>query len=305
MRALVTGGSGVVGRALVSHLVACGDQVTVLVRTHQAARIVADLGADSVFGDILDYPSCVAASAGADVVFHVAGLNDMCPKDPHALERVNVEGTRFVVRAAVQTGVTRVVYTSSAAAHETPLSAYGASKLAGEDAAFTEAGDDVDVVSVSPTSVQGPGRSTGTAQLLLAVIHGRLRILPNTVVSIVDIDDCAIAHRQAAVVGTPGTNYLISGATIETRRAADLVAAAGLGRVRIAVVPRWMSRAVVPVASLLPRVRGQRLCADLIRVIAAPHEIDGAPAARELGFSYRSLEDTLNRLAEWDRAGGS
>ena len=302
LRALVTGGSGVVGKALVAHLLSAGDHVKVLTRSEGAASTVADLGAEAVSGDILDYPSCLSAASGADVVYHVAGLNDMCPAAAESLHEVNVAGTRTVARAAATAGVKRLVYTSSAAAHEPHPTAYGLSKLRGERVAFAEAGVSLEVVAVSPTSVQGPGRSDGTARLLLAILDGRLRFLPDTSVSVIDIGDCAKAHRLAAIGGRPGANYAISGATIVTSQIGELRRAVGLAPCRMRRLPRWWFHALAPVVAFRPQLAGIRLCPDLLRAVLVPHAVDGSAAANELGFEYTPIAETLQNLLEWARS---
>ena len=74
---------------------------------------------------------------------------------------------------------------------------YERTKFLQEEAAFSWSGS-VEVVCVNPSSVQGPGRATGTGALLLRAIEGRLPALPNVPISIVDIDDCARGHLLAA-----------------------------------------------------------------------------------------------------------
>ena len=58
-------------------------------------------------------------------------------------------------------------------------------------------GSGLDVVVVNPSSVQGPGRSTGTGKILLDLVAGRLSTVVDTRISIVDIDDCARGHVLA------------------------------------------------------------------------------------------------------------
>ena len=86
-----------------------------LARSDASAAALAAAGAEPVRGDILDPASLVPAMAGAEVVYHVAGVNGFCFPDPAVLDRGNVDGTRNVVRAAAAAGVRRIVYTSSAA----------------------------------------------------------------------------------------------------------------------------------------------------------------------------------------------
>ena len=104
-----------------------------------------------VRGDLLDEDALADGRAGCELLYHVAGINTMCPDDPAALFHVNLRGAEMAVRAAARAGVRRVVLTSSAAslgeAHGTVgredwphrgtyLSVYERSKHEGEVAAF-------------------------------------------------------------------------------------------------------------------------------------------------------------------------
>ena len=97
----VTGGSGFVGGALVQRLVAEGRFVKALARSEAAAETVRALGAQPVRGDLDDPAALLEGMRGVRTVFHVAGINAMCQRDPGPMLRANVEGSAAVVRAAV------------------------------------------------------------------------------------------------------------------------------------------------------------------------------------------------------------
>src|SRR5580692_12480571 len=113
--AFVTGASGFVGRAIVEELVASGRPVRALARSDAAAQRLIALGTEPVRGDLRDRSSLEAGFAGCETVFHMAGANAFCVPDPRPMFEVNVAGSRSVVRAAAAAGVSRLVYTSSAA----------------------------------------------------------------------------------------------------------------------------------------------------------------------------------------------
>ncbi len=174
--------------------------------------------------------------AGCEVGYHVAGVNTLCPTDPTTLFHTNVRGAEAAVRAAARAGLRRLILTSSAAAigeaagtvgsESTPhrgsyLSAYERSKHEGELAAFEAARRaGVDLVSVNPSSVQGPGRTGGTGRILLAYLNGRLKAFLDTHISLVDIRDCVEGHVLAEQHGKPGERYVLNGVTIDVARGA-------------------------------------------------------------------------------------
>ena len=315
MRVAVTGASGIVGSALVRHLVADGHEVFALYRSSASAEVIAGMGAVPVAGDVLDGDSLRALVDGSEVVYHVAGVNEMCSANPERMWRVNVDGTRGVMTACHFEGVRRLVHTSSAVtigekkgetANEDSahrgffLSEYERSKHEAERVLLNEA-DGLDVVAVNPSSVQGPGRATGTGRLLLAAANRRLPFLVDTTISIVDIDDCARGHILAAERGNTGERYLLSGTVLSMREAIRLLSAeTGRDLSRRYVVPAVV-RGAASALEGLARLTGREppLCREAARVMLHGHRYDGTKAQRELGLSYTPISDTIRRTLDW------
>lgn len=320
MTDLVTGGTGVVGSAVIRHLVDAGREVRALVRSPEAGRRLEESGVATVLGDVLDEVSLTKATEGIDVVYHLAGVNSFCLADPEPMLHVNVDGSRNVVAAARRSGVNRLVYTSSAAAlgeeagtvgHEgsphrgSYLSDYERSKHLAEQAVFAEAGS-LEVVAVNPSSVQGPGRATGTARLILDVIRGRLPALVRTRLSMVDIDDCARGHLLTAERGRAGQRYVLNGFTLSIEEALDLLGRE-LGRdLSIRFVPGWVATAAATGIELTARLsrKHPKVCREMVRTMLHGHAYDGSKAGRELGLEYLTAEATLRRLVAWFRNEG-
>ena len=318
----LTGGTGFVGEAILARLIADGRAVRALTRSDAGAERLAAAGAQPVHGDILDPVGLSAAMEGCDVVYHVAGLNGFCLPDPSELVRMNVTGTVNVVRAAAAAGVRRVVYTSSAATigeadgtigrEDSPhrgsfLSHYEHSKWHAEREALATAADaGVELVSVNPASVQGPGRTRGTAKLLLGYLNGTLKTVIDSRMSIVDVADCAEAHLRAETAGVAGERYLISGATLTVREAiavmAEIAGIEGVPR----ILPAPVAMATATVIGAIGRVRRRRMpfCREMMRTLLHGHAYDGTRATRELGLSYAPIEDTLRRTLVWYRQNG-
>lgn len=314
---LVTGGTGVVGRPLLERLVAEGRTVRALVRSERSADSVGELGATPVRGDLLDVSSLHTAMEGVETVFHAAGANATCLRDPAPLYRTNVSGSTNVIRAAARVGVGCVVYTSSAAtvgeaegtigredsAHRgSYLSHYERSKRLAERQVLDLAGElDLRVVSVNPSSVQGPGRTSGSARLLLDAVNGRLPALVDSTISLVDVDDCTQGHVLAETHGTPGERYLLSGASVTTREAVGVLRSLWGRPERVRWIPRWVAAgggAVIEAGARLVR-RDPPVCREVVRTLLHGHRYDGSRAERELGLRYTPLEETLRRTLTW------
>jgi dihydroflavonol-4-reductase len=321
-RVFVTGASGFIGGALATRLLERGDEVVGLARSDEAAAVVAKRGAEVARGNLLDEDSLVAGMKGCALAYHVAGVNSHCPSDPAMLLRVNVEGAEAAVRAAARAGVPRVVFTSSAAAVGEPagtvgredtthrgsyLSVYDRSKHLGEQAAFRAAQRlGIELVAVSPSSVQGPGRSSGNGRIIIAYLNGRLRVFVDAYVSVVDIADTVDGHLLAAERGRSGQRYVLNGATIPSPDALKIVSELSGVSEPVRMVPPAVARSAATLAEAVGRARGKpsSLCRARVRTILHGHRYDGSRASRELGLTYTPIAETFRRIIEWAVAEG-
>jgi dihydroflavonol-4-reductase len=321
-RVFVTGGGGVVGGAIVERLVARGDEVIGLARSDAAAAAIAERGARVVRGDVLDEESIVRGMEGCELAFHVAGINKMCVEDPQHMRRVNVDGAVAAVRAASRARVARLVHTSSAATIGEPpgtignegtphrgwyLSVYEHTKTDAEHAVLAAAAQTgQDVVCANPSSVQGPGRTGGTARFLLAFLDGRLKVFVQTNISLVDIADCAEGHLLAAERGRRGERYVLNSVNLTVTDALELGAeVAGVQR-NPRMVPRPVASAaggLVEGAFRLMR-RSPPVCREMVRTLLHGHRYDGSRAERELGLRYTPPEEIIRRTVEWAKSEG-
>lgn len=321
-RVFVTGGTGVIGRALVARLLERGDDVVALARSDDSAADLRSRGAEVVLGETWDERALAEGMAGCEVAFHLAGVNALCVDDPGPMRRANVDGAVAAVRAAARVGLPRLVHTSSAATiGEAPgtvatewsphrgwyLSTYERTKTEGERAALAAARQTgQDVVCVNPSSVQGPGRASGTGRLLLAFLDGRLKVFVNTYVSLVDIADCVEGHLLAAERGKGGERYLLSGVGLTITDALALAAdVAGVQR-HPRLVPRAAAIAGGTLVESVFRLRGRTppVCREMVRTLLHGHRYDAGRAERELGVSYTPARETIRRTVDWAREQG-
>ncbi|HTI32427.1 MAG TPA: NAD-dependent epimerase/dehydratase family protein [Miltoncostaea sp.] len=319
---LVTGGSGFVGGAVLARLVTRGREVRALTRSVESAGALSRGGAQPVRGDILDPPSLARAMEGVEVVYHLAGLNGFCLPDPKQLTRMNVEGTRRVVSAAADAGARLVVHTSSAATIGEPagtiatettrhrgsfLSAYERSKYEAERVAFaTATARGIPLVSVNPSSVQGPGRTRGTARILIDALNGRLNTVIDSRMSLVDVGDCAEGHLLAEEHGAPGERYLLSGVTLTVTEALAALARITGTTPHPRTLPAPVAMAAATGVELVARARRRRppICREMMRTLLHGHAYDGSRATRELGLAYTAFEESLRRTVDWYVAEG-
>lgn len=208
MRVLVTGASGMLGRAVAATLAGRGDTVTVLQRRPSGTAH------SEVLGDVADPEAVRAAVTGQDAVIHLAAkVNVVGAWEDY--RRTNIEGTRTLVGAAAAAGVTRFVNISSpSVAHAgssltgvgagpaDPVRArgnYARSKAAAERVALAADGDGMAVTSLRPHLVWGPGDTQLIGRILQRAKAGRLPIVGRgtSLVDTVYVTNAADAVRAA------------------------------------------------------------------------------------------------------------
>ncbi|MGP0051135.1 MAG: NAD-dependent epimerase/dehydratase family protein [Solirubrobacteraceae bacterium] len=321
-RVFVSGGSGVIGSALVTRLVARGDDVVGLARSDASARSLEAIGARVARGDANDEQALVDAMAGCELAFGVAGINTLCVEEQAPMQQLNAAGPVSAVRAARRAGVARLVHTSSAATIGEPpgtvgnehtrhrgwyLSTYERTKTEGERGALAAARETgQDLVCVNPSSVQGPGRAGGTGRFLLAFLDGRLRVFVPTNVSLVDIADCVEGHLLAAERGVSGERYVLNGMTLTIEEALSLAAdVAGVQR-KPRLLPRPVATVAAEVVERSFRLAHRRppVCREMVRTLLHGHRYDGSRAERELGLRYTDPRETVRRTVDWAREQG-
>lgn len=315
MRAFVTGGTGFLGRHLIEHLLAQGDEVVSLVRTLDRARTL-PAGVRSVAGDITRPATLRSGMRGAEVVYHLAALRQVGLRagDHQRLERINVEGTRAVLTLAGELGVPRIVYTSDLAVFgdtagrqvdedavpETVSagSAYARSKWrAHREVARPLVAQGLPVTIVCPGALYGPGDSGEAGRVLRRYALRRLPVMagPGTAKSWTYAADAAAGHRLAATHGAAGETYLLAGPAHTWRTfLAEGERATGRPAPRLWVpdaAPRLLARAL------------ERAWPSLAERLAAyagqTHLGQADKAGRELGWRARPAAAGLRETVAW------
>jgi nucleoside-diphosphate-sugar epimerase len=323
--ALVTGGGGFVGRAVVSRLLALGVRTKVIGR-HRYPQVEA-AGATGIVGDIAERDVLFRAVQGVDVVFHVAALAGIWGSWP-TYHRINVQGTTNIIEACRNAKVPFLVYTSTPSVvfngedicggdEGLPygrdfLCHYAKSKVMAEAMVLAAVGDDLKTCALRPHLIWGPGDPHLLPRLLARGREKRLRQVGDgsNLVDITYIDNVAEAHILAAAnlagAGTAsGKAYFISqGEPVRlwpwinelfSRMAVPPVEK----RVSLSTAYR-LGMVLEMVYTVLCLRQEPRMTRFLAEQLAKSHYFSIEQARRELGYEpLVSTEEGLRRTVQW------
>jgi dihydroflavonol-4-reductase len=326
MTTLVTGATGFVGSALVRKLLERGHQVRVLVRPTADRRNLEEVAAEVVTGDLTDRASVDRAMRGCDVLFHVAADYRLWVPDPERMFAINVEGTRHVMTAAAEAGVSHIVYTSSvatlgaskdgtASTEDTPataadmIGAYKRSKHAAE-ALVREmvARQGLPAVVVHPSTPIGPRdiKPTPTGRLVVEAASGRMPAYVDTGLNVVHVDDVADGHILALERGRIGRHYILGGDNLTLAQILAIVAElTGRPAPRLKM-PHGAVLPLAAVAELWAKVSGGEPFATREGVKMARKKMfySSERAIRELSYRPRHPREAIADAIAWFRAHG-
>jgi len=321
MRVLVTGATGFVGSHLIEALVRRGDQVTALVRSPGKASLLQRLNVRQVPGDLHDLEALRIAVRDQEVVFHVAGL--VAARDEPEFLRANRDATANLLRAIAEAGLRpRFVLVSSMAAGGPasrgrplrgdeppgPVTQYGRSKLAGEEAVRAA---DLAWTIIRPPMVYGPRDSEVLKVFKLArtgiapVFGGGSQEL--TAVYGPDLAEALVAAATSA----RAVGRVYYACHPEVFQSVDLVRRVGgaLGRsVQVVPLPDWVARGALSITGITARLTGRAtiLTPDKANeFLQAAWTGDPTPLMEDTG--WRPVHDLIKGLAatvEWYREQG-
>lgn len=320
MRALVTGGTGFVGSHLIESLRRRGDDVTALVRSPAKAAALGRAGVRLVEGDLDALDALRRASEGADVVYHVAGR--VAARDEAEFLRANRDGTANLLAAATRAGRPRFVLVSSMAAGgpaargapltgaepPRPVTAYGRSKLAGEDVVRAGA---LPWVILRPPMVYGP-RDTEVLKLFKLARWGVAPVFGKGDQELSAIFGPDLAEALVAAGTSPhatGKTYLPCHPEVFTSGALARQIGSAVGRdVLVLGVPEPIGRGLLAVIGGAAKMTGTASVLSSEKAAEFFEEAwTGNPAAFMADTGWRPSADLARGLAEtmaWYRAEG-
>ncbi len=321
MTTLLTGASGFVGSAVLRALLASGHDVRVLLRETSDRRNLEGLDVEIITGDLCDRASLDPALRRCEALFHVAADYRIWTRNPAAIYKNNVTGTRQILEAAGEAGVTRIVHTSSVAAlglpkdggagdEETPVTLadmvghYKRSKFLAEAEVRRFVAQGLSVITVNPSAPVGPRdiKPTPTGQMIIEAASGRVPAYVDTGLSVVHVEDVAKGHLLAFEKGEIGRRYVLGGENLTLRqileKIADITGRPG-PKFRM---PHNVILPIAAIAETWTRLSGGDqpfVSIDSVRMSRKRMFYSSERAQKELGYSPRQADAALRDAIEW------
>ncbi len=323
----ITGATGFVGSAVARLLVGKGHKLRALTRPNNDRRNLEGLGnIDVVEGDLGEPETYTEALKDCKNLFHVAADYRIWVPDAKAMHRVNVDGTRAIMKAAQAASIKKIVYTSSVATlglngdgtpadERTPVTlhdmigTYKRSKFLAEQAVLELIqNDDLPCVIVNPSTPIGPRdiKPTPTGRIIVEAYKGKMPAYVDTGLNVVHVDDVAMGHWLAFERGKIGERYILGGTNLALGEILEIVAACANHPAPKVKLPRlplfpfaWAAEAMAYVTRKEPM-----LTADGLRMAKKKMYFMSAKAERELGYAPRPARQAIEDAIVWFRANG-
>jgi dihydroflavonol-4-reductase len=316
---LVTGATGHVGNVLVRKLLERGEIVRALLLPGESRDSISGLKVDAYEGDVLKLDSVFQSMRGVRGIFHLAGVISIMPGQNPFVRKVNVDGTKNILRAAMESGIKKLVYTSSIHAIQrveggvidetvpydmkNPYGAYDRSKAEATLEVLNAAQDGLEAVVACPTGVIGPFDFRGS--MMGAVIHDAAVAKPTLYVDgaydFVDVRDVVDGLISAAENGKRGESYILSGQKISVRYLLETVreiTGKNFFQMKIPFDLAKFAALFTPMYYQLAKAT-PRFTPYSLEVLQSNSNISHAKATYELGYSPRSLYESIKDTVKW------
>jgi dihydroflavonol-4-reductase len=324
MKKLVTGSTGFIGSAIARELIKDGEEVKVLIRKTSDIRNIDKLDVEKAYGDIRDTDSMKKALKDCDTLYLTAAYFAHWAPDPKLLYDVNVDGTKASLKAALEAGVEKVVYTSTnnAIAASGPVPAneekafnyweardhYSMSKYIAENEARIFVTRGLPVVMVNPTLVIGVNdiKPTPSGQMIIDVVKQKMPGYIDGGINIIDVEDVARGHILAAKKGRVGERYLLGNRNVTVYDYLKQIADIAGVRPPAVKLPYHLALALGHLFEFGAFITKKPpiVTASEVRIGKMTEWYDCSKAINELGLPQTPIDLTIRKALNWFKENG-
>lgn len=317
MRVLITGADGMLGSNLVRLLIERGHTVSVLIHPSSRSLTLENLRITKYLGDILKPGTLISAVAGNDVVIHAAASTRIWPARSETVRRINIEGTRNIIEAAIKCNIKRFIYIGSGASvkmngdssgrHISPGPGYGLDYIESKHEALKLVMDAVasrglPALAILPTFMIGPYDSLpGSGRMIQAYARGKIRFHTSGGKNFIHVMDVATAIANSLEMGRIGAYYITGNENMTYRTFFKKVAmATGRPETKI-LVPDWLMKTFGWFGTVSGKMlnREPLLTYQAAKLACVRQYVDDDSAVEELGMPRTDIDTAIRECYDW------
>jgi dihydroflavonol-4-reductase len=319
MKIFITGSTGFIGKHLIQAFSGSNYNLRCLVRKTSKVDFLGQQKCELFYGDVTDRTSLLQGMDGCDFVINLANVYSMWEPDPAIFYTVNVEGTRNVMIAALESGIKKVIHISSVVIFGKPneypfnenskpspkrFSEYARTKYEGDKIAWELfERQKLPLVVLYPAAVLGPGDNKATGQYIELLARRKLPALayPNSVMTWAHVKDVVDAIINAMEKdGNIGEKYIIGKEILSIGEISKMVEEISGVPLPKFVMPNWMTwlsaSLLTKIADLIKSPPMWGMALDQIKTMKEGFRADGRKSEKDLEIHYRSVYKAIKEM---------
>ena len=322
MAILITGSTGYIGSRLTAKLALQGQPIHLLCRTSPTLPQFQKSNIKVFIGDITDAESIRPALENVDRIYHLAAYARLWAKDASVFQRLNVKGTENVLDEAKKSGVSKIVYTSTAGvigpSKDKPMTEtdpritgffnlYEKTKSEAEAVAIHYAKQGLNVCILNPSRIYGPGLDTGSnpvTKIVELYMKEKWKLIPgngNDIGSYPYIDDVVDGHISAMEKGRSGERYILGGVNVTFNELMSAIKKYSGIEKKLRHIPFPVLNAVSHLMLWNAKITGKypMITPDWVAKYKYDWALNSSKAVNELGYTIRPFEEGIKETVEW------
>lgn len=324
---VVTGGTGLLGSALIRGLAANPEyQIVSIARNVENTPndITQFKNVQSVAGDILDLPFLEQTLQGADVVIHTAAMVSFHKSDLKQLFEINVTGTENIVNTCLDLHTPRLIHVSSVASigkpdkvidsktrvdvsedykyQDSPLiSAYGKSKYLAELEVWRGQAEGLETVVINPSVILGEGDWSSSSTQLFKYVYDQNKFLTGGFLNYVDVKDVVAILLQLVTSKISNSRYIVNAGHVSYKKFFDLIAENFGVKAPSISLSKWPIEILWRLEALRSFLFGSKPLITKETALAARSNVyfDNQKIIKELGINFTPLSETIGRITSF------
>lgn len=320
MKIFITGGTGFIGTHLLKRLSDTDHELVCLARENSKTEFLENSGAKIIIGDVTDKSSFQKGMEGCEWLIHLASSFVFWVPNNRIYHEVNVTGTRNVLESALEEGISKIIYVSTAAVYgnadkptteDTPvgpnrMSKYVRTKYEGDLIAWDlHREKNLPLVVVYPSAVMGADDPKACGRYINNFAKGRMpaQVLMKCLFPFVHVRDVAEAIVKACEKqDNIGEKYIVSAENLTFGEINQMISEISGKKLPVLKLPVWTtimtSYVLTGLANLIRKPPLWDMSVDQISLMKQGFEIDGSKTELELGIKYIPIYNAIQEAIE-------